>query len=69
MVNQINNFETKRIDNTLHLCEGFGSSCFLKGNSNSIPQIITLEEARNILNTSLGNKSFFDYIRQERDER
>jgi len=66
MKNRKNQYETGDV---LTICYGFGVDDASAISSNKPIQKITVDEARKILNESLGGKELYEYTRQERNER
>jgi len=62
-------YETSGVLNGLTVYEGFGMEYISKMFEGRPIVEMTVDEARDVLDKSLGSESLYDCVRQERDER
>ena len=62
-------YETSSVQNGLKVHKGFGMEYVSKMLEGRPIASVTVDEARKILDKSLGNESLYECVRQERDER
>lgn len=60
-------YESSGVMNGLHIMDNLATECLYNAFPGRVGQGIPLEEARKILDRALGDQSFSDYIRMERD--
>ncbi len=67
MENETKRYESGGVINELRIIDNLATECLFKAFPGREIRNIPLDEARKILDRALGDRSFSDYIRMERD--